>query len=93
MFYKRILITIIFLHRPTYQKIIQGEGMPFYQQNCDRRGDIILRFEIQLPLYINSVKNKEICGISSETNFHKMDKKFQSMIGKQYNIFKSCVIK
>jgi len=85
-FYEQILITIEFLHRPTYQKIVRGEGMPFYRQNGDGRGDIILRFEIQLPLYADSVKSKEICGISSETNVHKIEKKSQSMTGKQRTI-------
>lgn len=46
--------------RPTYQKVIQGEGMPAYGNNYVKRGDIILRFKIEMPLY-NTDINKTMC--------------------------------
>lgn len=38
-------------HRPDYTKRISGEGMPF-PANPKQRGDLILRFNIEFPIYL-----------------------------------------
>jgi len=39
--------------------------MPAYGENCEKRGDIILRFQIQIPRD-HTVINKMICKTPSE---------------------------
>lgn len=75
-----IIIFLIIINRPTYQKIIQGEGMPIYGDNSDKRGNIVLRFKINLPRYL-SIENNTICKVLSETNIiiNNNENKFNKM--------------
>jgi len=57
---------IIVIYRPSYQKVIRGEGMPAYGENCDKRGNIILKFKIEIPRDLSVIK-KMICKTTSET--------------------------
>jgi len=59
-----VIVTLIY--RPLYRKIIRGEGMPAYRENCDKRGDIVLQFKIQIPRDPCVIK-KMICKTPSET--------------------------
>lgn len=57
---------IIVIYRPSYQKVIRGEGMPAYGENCDKRGNIVLKFKIEIPRDLSVIK-KMICKTTSET--------------------------
>ncbi|KAL5241975.1 hypothetical protein ACI65C_009385 [Semiaphis heraclei] len=57
-------VMVLLIDRPSYQKIIRGEGMP-YGENCEKRGDIILQFKIPSS-HDQSVINKMICKTPSE---------------------------
>lgn len=57
---------IICIYRPSYQKVIRGEGMPAYGENCDKRGNIVLKFKIKIPRDLSVIK-KMICKTASET--------------------------
>jgi len=52
-----IIVTLI---RPSYQKIIRGEGMPAYEENSDKRGDIVLRFKIEIPRHLSEIKKNDL---------------------------------
>jgi len=60
----------IVIYRPLYQKVIRGEGMPAYGENCDKRGDIVLKFKIEIPRDLSVIK-KIICKTTSETEDFK----------------------
>ncbi|KAL4144028.1 hypothetical protein QTP88_006265 [Uroleucon formosanum] len=62
---KQLRVNITQVITPSYQKIIRGEGMPAYGENCEKRGDIILQFKIQIPHDL-SVIRKMICKTPSE---------------------------
>ncbi|XP_025205902.1 dnaJ homolog subfamily B member 13-like [Melanaphis sacchari] len=63
---KQLRVNITQVITPLYQKIIRGEGMPSYRENCDKRGDIILQFKIQIPRDLSVIK-KMICKTTSKT--------------------------
>lgn len=54
-------ILLTYFDRPTYQKIIRGEGMPYYRENCDKRGDIVIKFNIQMPLNLSEINYEQDC--------------------------------
>jgi len=49
---------------PQYQKVVKGEGMPLYKGR-GTTGDLIMKFEIQFPTYLNEGQKKEITRIFS----------------------------
>jgi DnaJ-class molecular chaperone len=47
------------LHRPGYQKLVEGEGMP-HSKNFKMRGDLLIRFKIKFPEYLSDAKKVEL---------------------------------
>ncbi|CAH1720628.1 unnamed protein product [Aphis gossypii] len=62
---KQLRVNITQVITPSYQKVIRGEGMPAYGENCDKRGNIILKFKIEIPRDLSVIK-KMICKTTSE---------------------------
>ena len=60
---------------PQTQKIVKGEGMPIYMKDIDnnnnnmkqKKGDLIIRFDIIFPEYIAPSKKEEIVSLLLET--------------------------
>lgn len=45
---------------PFYEKLIPGEGMPLSKGSTKARGDLIIRFHILFPKYLNGVKRTKM---------------------------------
>lgn len=68
-----ILIQLLFstlLYRPTYQKIIRGEGLPVYNEenNSNKRGDMVIQFKLNRSQYIS--ETDELCKSLSDNIFY-----------------------
>jgi DnaJ family protein B protein 4 len=73
---RKLAITMDEIISPQTQKIVKGEGMPIYMKDIDnnnnnnmkqKKGDLIIRFDIIFPEYIAPSKKEEIVSLLLET--------------------------
>ena len=38
-------------HRPDYEKLVPGEGLPI-EDNPEQRGDLVINFDVEFPVYL-----------------------------------------
>jgi DnaJ family protein B protein 4 len=70
---RKLAITMDEIISPQTQKIVKGEGMPIYMKDNNnnnmkqKKGDLIIRFDIIFPEYIAPSKKEEIVSLLLET--------------------------
>ena len=66
---RKLAITMDEIISPQTQKVVKGEGMPIYTKEIDvkdmkqKKGDLIIRFDIIFPEYIEPSKKEEIVSL------------------------------
>ena len=66
---RKLAITMDEIISPQTQKVVKGEGMPIYTREIDvkdmkqKKGDLIIRFDIIFPEYIEPSKKEEIVSL------------------------------
>lgn len=54
---------------PYYEKVVVGEGMPISKKSDGSKGDLIIKFNIQFPKYLNGTKRNKLREILANEDY------------------------